>query len=62
MAPGGAGLPPFLSENTGFIVLRAAWAVVKISAPRSSFGPVSAPALGPKTFFKKGLHGIKRYV
>ena len=56
------GRCPKLPENTEFTALRPAWAVVKISAPRSSFDPVSAPALGPKTFFKKGLHGIKRYV
>ena len=40
-------------ENTGFTALRLACAVVKISAPRSSFDPVSARAPGPKTFFSK---------
>ena len=44
-----------MPENTEFIGLRASWAVVKIAAPRSSFDPVSAPALGPKTFFQKRL-------
>ena len=46
---------PKLPEITGFTALRPAWAVVKICAPRSSFDPVSAPALGPKTFFQKRL-------
>ena len=50
-----AGWCPKLPENTEFISLRASWAVVKIAAPRSSFGPVSAAALGPKTFFQKRL-------
>jgi hypothetical protein len=59
---GVVGWRPKLLENTGFTALRPAWAVVKIAAPRSSFDPVSAPAPGPKTFFKKGLHGFKRYV
>ena len=44
-----------LPENTGFIALRRAWAVVKLAAPRSGFDPVSAPAPGPKTFFQKRL-------
>ena len=35
--------------------MRASWAVVKIAAPRSSFDPVSASALGPETFFQKRL-------
>ena len=56
------GWHPKLPENTGFITLRPALAVVNLVAPRSSFDPVSAPAPGHKTFFKKGLHGFKRYV
>ena len=49
------GWCPKLPENTGFTALRPAWAVVNIAAPRSSFDPVSAPALSPKTFFQKRL-------
>ena len=59
---GVVGWYPKSPENSGVTALRPAWAVVKIAAPRSSFDPVSAPAPGPKTFFKKGLHGFKRYV
>ena len=44
-----------MPENTEFIALRPAGAVVKIGAPRSSFDPVSASAPAPKTFFQKRL-------
>ena len=44
-----------MPENTEFIALRPAGAVVKIAAPRSSFDPVSASAPAPKTFFQKRL-------
>jgi hypothetical protein len=59
---GVAGARRKLKENNGLTVLRGAWAAVKIAGPRSSFVLVSALALGLKTFLKKGLHGIKRYV
>ena len=49
------GWRPQLAENTEFIALRLAGAVVKIAAPRSSFDPVSASAPAPKTFFQKRL-------
>jgi hypothetical protein len=57
-----AGWCPKLPENTEFIALRLAWAVVKIAAPRSSFDLFLLPLSALKLFFKKGLHGFKRYV
>ena len=51
-----------LPENTGFTALRPAWAVVKIAARAAVSTPFLLLLPAPKLFFKKGLHGFKRYV